>query len=161
MFKNFISSLLVFAFLLSGCSKYNQVRKSLDFLNTDFFPCDVVRVINGDSFYCQPSNRDTERIKLIGVEIPEPVEEKATAFTKSLLKRGTPVKLEFEEKARDSYGYIFAYVHLPGGKILNNLLIQEGFAQVVISSPNFKYKDLYLDLQKEAKEQGKGFWGIK
>jgi len=147
------------AFLLVGCSKYDAVRKSLDFLKADSFPCEVAQVKDGDLFYCQPSNRDTEKIKLIGVEIPEPVEEKATAFTKSLLKRGTPVKLEFDEEARDSYGYILAYVHLPGGKILNNLLIQEGYAQVMINSPNFKYKDLFLKLEKEAKKQDKGLWG--
>ncbi len=159
MFRNFSSSLLMLAFLLVGCSKYDAVRKSLDFLKTDSFPCDVVQVKDADLFYCQLSNRDTEKIELIGVEIPKLVEEKATAFAKSLLKRGTPVKLEFDEEARDSDGRILAYVHLPGGKILNNLLIQEGYAQVVVNSPNFKYKDLYLDLQKEAKEQGKGLWG--
>lgn len=161
MFKNVISNLLVVTVILSGCSKYNQVRKSLNFLNTDFFSCDVVEVIYSDMFYCQLSDRETEKIKLIGVEVPKPVEEKATAFTESLLKRGAPVKLEFDKETGDNYGHILAYVHLPGGKILNNLLIQEGYAQVMINSSNFKYKDLFLRLEKEAKEQGKGFWGTK
>jgi micrococcal nuclease len=50
---------------------------------------------------------------------------------------------------------------LPGGKLLNSLLIQEGYARVVINLSDVRYKDLFLNLQKEAKEQGKGFWGIK
>lgn len=161
MFKNFISNLLVLNVLLSGCSKYHEVRKGLDFLKTDSFQCDVVQVIDGDMFYCQPSDREIERIKLIGVEVPEPVEDKATAFTKSLLKRGTPVRLEFDKETRDSYGHILAYVYLPGGKLLNSLLIGEGYAQVVIDSSDVKYKDLFLNLQQEAKEQGRGLWGIK
>jgi len=109
---------------LIGCSKYNQLRKSLDFLKTVSFPCDVVQVRESDMFHCQLSNRDTEKIKLIGVEIPKAIEEKATAITKSLLKRRTTVKLEFDEETRDSFGRILAYVYLPGGEILNGLLIQ-------------------------------------
>ncbi|MGE5444080.1 MAG: thermonuclease family protein [Ignavibacteriales bacterium] len=137
------------------------MRKSLDFLKTDSFQCDVVWVIYGDMFYCQLSDREIEKIKLIGVEVPKLVEEKATGFTKSLLKRGTLVKLEFDKETRDSYGHILAYVYLPGGKMLNSLLIGEGYAQVVINSSDVRYKDLFLNLQKEAKEQGKGLWGIK
>ncbi len=161
MFKNFILNMLVLAFLLSGCSKYSEVRRSLDFLKTDSFQCDVVQVIYGDMFYCQLSDRETEKIKLIGVEIPKPIEGKAAAFTKSILKRGTLVKLEFDKETRDRYGHILAYVYLPGGKWLNSLLIQEGYARVVINLSDVRYKDLFLNLQKEAKEQGKGFWGIK
>lgn len=64
------------AFLLSGCSKYDEVRKSLDFLKTDSFQCDVVWVIYGDMFYCQLSDREIEKIKLIGVEVPKVLRKK-------------------------------------------------------------------------------------
>jgi micrococcal nuclease len=166
MFRIFTSIPLAPAFVLAtllliGCSKYDEVRKHLKFLEAESFPCDVVRVIDSDTFHCQPPNGETEKIKLIGVEVPESIEKKATTFVKSFLRNGAPVKLELDEETRDKYGRILAYVYLPGGKMLNALLIQEGYAQVMVNPPNVKYKDLFLGLQKEAKEQGKGLWGIK
>jgi micrococcal nuclease len=145
--------------ILTGCSKYEGVRKSLF---PQYFKCDVVQVIGGDSFYCQfQRDREIEKIKLIGIEIPESVGEKTTRFAQSLLTRGTPVRIEQDVEGRDKHGRILAYVYPPGGTMLNALLIQEGYARVITVPPNFKYKDLFLNLQKQAKEQGKGLWGIK
>ncbi len=120
----------------------------------------VTRVIDGDTFYCQfQTDREIEKIKLIGIEIPELLGERATEFTKSYLRRGIPVKLERDAEGRDSHGRVLAYIYIPGDEMLNALLIQEGYARVMIVQPNFKYKDLFLNLQKQAKEQGKGLWG--
>jgi micrococcal nuclease len=38
------------------------------------------------------------------------------------------------------------------------LLIQEGYAQVIINPSNIKYKDLFLKLETEAREQDRGMW---
>jgi len=43
--------------------------------------------------------------------------------------------------------------------VLNALLHQEGYAQVMTIPPNIKYQDLFLKLLREAREQGKGLWG--
>ncbi len=164
VFKSFRPILLALTFgtaflILTGCSKYEDVRKSLF---PQYFKCDVVRVIGGDSFYCQfQRDREIEKIRLIGIEITESIGERATRFTQSLLTRGTPVRIEQDVEGRDEHGHILAYVYPPGGTMLNALLIQEGYARVLINPPNIKYKDLFLNLQKEAKEQGKGLWGIK
>src|ERR1700741_4105018 len=153
MLRIFTSIPLLPAFILATlflteCSKYDEVRRHLNFFESESFPCNVLQVINSDTFHCQPPNEETEKIKLIGVEVPESIEKKATTFMKSFLRNGTPVKLELDEETRDNYGRILAYVYLPGGKMLNALLIQGGYAQVMINPPNIKYKDLFLGLQK-------------
>lgn len=48
---------------------------------------------------------------------------------------------------------------LPDGSMLNALLVREGYAQVMTVSPNVKYQDIFLKLQREAREQGRGLWG--
>jgi micrococcal nuclease len=69
-----------------------------------------------------------------------------------------PVKLEFDRETRDKFGLILAYVYLPGDKMLNALLLQEGYAKVIANTPNLKFKDLFFKLEAEAKTQGKGLW---
>jgi micrococcal nuclease len=50
-----------------------------------------------------------------------------------------------------------------GGKgvfpvMLNAYLIQEGYAQVMTVAPNVKYQEIFLRLQREAREKQKGLW---
>jgi micrococcal nuclease len=145
--------------LLAGCSKYKEVEEKLRFAFPEYAKCDALRVIDGDRFYCQLPNREIEKVRLIGVEIPEQIAEKAAKFAESKLVRGTPVKLEFDEETRDSHGSIPAYVYLPDGKMLNALLIEGGYAKAVTVMPNVKFKDLFLKIEAEARKQGKGLWG--
>lgn len=145
------------------------------------FECNVVRVIDGDTFVCQFSDGKEEHIGLIGVDTPEArinpkaerdaersgqdidtiisLGKKAENFTKSYLKLGTSVNLELDIQPRDRYGRLLAYVYLPNGTMLNALLLQEGYAQIMTIPPNVKYQDLFLKLQREAREQGIGIVG--
>lgn len=104
--------------LLTGCSNYQEVKENLKFAFPEYIKCDVVQVVDADIFHCQLSDGQIEKVRLIGVEIPESISDSASKFTKSYLRIGTPVKLEFDEEPRDSYGLILAYAYLPGGKIL-------------------------------------------
>ncbi len=45
------------------------------------------------------------------------------------------------------------------GLSLNALLIREVYAQVITVLPNARYQDLFLKLQREARELGKEFLG--
>lgn len=85
--------------------------------------------------------------------------EKAEQFTKSYLKIETIVKLELDVQPRDKDGRLLAYVYRPDGTMLNALLAQEGYAQVMTIPPNVKYQDLFLKLQREARENNRGIWG--
>jgi micrococcal nuclease len=142
--------------------------------------CNVVRVIDGDTFVCRFSDGKEEHIRLIGVDAPElrrnqkgekdserrgqdistilAQGKKASNFTKSYLKPGIPVKLELDVELRDRYQRLLAYVYLPDGTFFNALLVQEGYAQIMTVPPNVRYQDLFLKLQREARENNRGLW---
>ncbi len=155
MFKSSIFFLLV---LIVGCSKYKDIEEKLDFAFPNYIRCNVVKVVSGDAFDCQLQNIEIGTIELIGVQIPSSFEVRATDFSKSYLRRGLPVKLEFDEERYDGIN-ILAYVFLPGEKMLNALLIEEGFAEFNTKPPNVTYEKYFLSLQERAKGQGKGIWG--
>jgi micrococcal nuclease len=142
--------------------------------------CIVDRVIDGDTFVCQFSDGKEEHIRLIGVDAPESrrnekaerdsqrtgqdIEtiiaqgKKASGFSKSYLKPGTTVKLELDVEHRDKYWRLLAYTYLPDGTMFNTLLVKEGYAQIMTIPPNVRHQDLFLELQREARENHRGLW---
>lgn len=42
---------------------------------------------------------------------------------------------------------------------MNAWLVQQGYAQVMTVPPNVKYQELFLKLQREAREAARGLWG--
>ena len=44
--------------------------------------------------------------------------------------------------------------------MFNETLLREGYAQVATFPPNVKYVDRFLEAQREAREAGKGLWGL-
>lgn len=138
-------------------------------------------MIDGDTFVCQFSDVKEEHIRLIGVDAPEVRSnpkakrdsertgedlntmitqgKEATSFAKKYLKDGTRVSLEMDVQLRDRYGRLLAYVYLPNGEMFNALLVKEGYAQIFTIPPNVKYEDLFLTLQRAARENNRGLWG--
>jgi micrococcal nuclease len=48
------------------------------------------------------------------------------------------------------------------GKLrLNAELVRQGYAQVATYPPNVKYQELFLKLQREAREAKRGLWGTR
>jgi micrococcal nuclease len=104
-------------------------------------------------------------VRLIGVDTPEtkdprkpvqPFGQEAAAFTQKLVE-GKEVRLEYDVQRKDTYGRTLAYVY-SGDTMLNAELVRQGYAQVATFPPNVKYQDLFLKLQREAREAGRGLW---
>jgi micrococcal nuclease len=107
-------------------------------------------------------------VRLIGVDTPEskhprkPVQafgKEASAFTKQLVE-GKDVRLEFDVQRKDKYQRTLAYVYV-GDTMLNAELVRQGYAQVATFPPNVTYQELFLKLQREAREAGRGLWKAK
>jgi len=146
-------------------------------------PCTLVRVVDGDTFHCRLSSGEEVKVRLIGVDTPESsdnpkarrdaersgqsLEEiikmgKASAeFTKRLLPKGETVYLEFDVQKTDRHGRLLAYVWLRDGRMLNEVLLREGYAMVYTIPPNVKYQERFLQAQREAREKRRGFWGTE
>lgn len=128
----------------------------------------VTKVIDGDTIILA----NGERIRYIGVDTPElrrkvrgrwmyeprPFAEDSTEFNRRLTE-GKIVRLEFDVEKRDKYGRLLAYVYLENGTFVNAELLKQGYAQLTTIPPNVKYVDLFVSLQREARQNNRGLWG--
>lgn len=78
-------------------------------------------------------------------------------FTRGLLK-GKKVRLLLDVQQHDVEGRMLAYVYA-GDTFVNAELVKRGLAEVTTYPPNVRYEDLFLTLEKEAKEKKLGLWG--
>ena len=142
--------------------------------------CVVVRVYDGDTFKCRLDNGEEVKVRLIGIDTPESRRNKkayrdarregrsveeivrlgkmASAFTKKLLPKGSVVYLEADVQIHDRYGRLLAYVYLPDGRMLNEVLLEEGYATVYTIPPNVKYAERFVELQRKAMREKRGLW---
>jgi micrococcal nuclease len=141
----------------------DQLRGSYDATAT------VKRVTDGDTLDISPAIDGVEDVRLIGPDTPEtkkpgcavaePYGREAYAFTKSEIE-GRRVGVEFDRERQDRYGRLLAYVYEVDGDMLNEVLIEEGYAQVLVIAPNDRYADRFYAAQNEARAAGKGIWGL-
>ena len=87
--------------------------------------------------------------------------KRAAAFMKSILRKGDGVTLEYDADKYDRYGRTLAYVYLPDGRMLNDLIILSGYASPLTVPPNVKYKDRFLKSYKSAWGNKTGLWSEK
>ncbi len=126
----------------------------------------MVRVIDGDTIQICCVFGDREKVGYIGINRPEihhpmkgvePYGKEAAEANRKLVD-GKTVRLEFDVQQLDRYKRLLAYVYLEDGIFVNAWLVEHGFAQVMTVPPNVKYQDLFLKLQREAREKGRGLW---
>ncbi len=126
----------------------------------------VVRVVDGDTIQVCCIVWKREKVRYIGINTPETKhptkgveyygQEAAEANRK--LVDGKTVRLEFDVQEQDRYGRLLAYVYLEEGTFVNAWLVQHGYAAVMTVPPNVKHQELFLRLQREAREEGRGLW---
>ena len=121
----------------------------------------VIRVIDGDTIELEGG----VKVRYIGIDTPETVHpskpvqfmgKEASAFNRQLVE-GKDVRLEYDVQRTDKYGRTLAYVYV-GDTFVNAELVKQGYAQIMTIPPNVKYQDLFLKLQKEAREAKLGLW---
>lgn len=119
--------------------------------------CVVERVADGDTFTC----RDGRRVRLLGMDTPELRQgepgRQAHAALRRLLPQGSTVRLESDVAPRDRYGRDLAYVWT-GSRMVNEVLVREGWAMLYTLPPNVKYADRLERAQKAARAAGAGLW---
>ncbi|APG28794.1 hypothetical protein A7E78_13735 [Syntrophotalea acetylenivorans] len=74
--------------------------------------------------------------------------------------KGETVVLKTENKERDRYNRLLAYVYLPDGRLLNRLLLEKGFA-VVYKRFDFEQKTDFLEAESQARCNKNGLWQRK
>ena len=167
LYKLFFLNLFVVLFVLPSLQAENQNIAT------------VIKVIDGDTLKIKYQSSE-ENIRLIGIDTPESkinkkakkdskrsgqdiktiiaLGDKAANFTRSLVKPGNTIKVEFDVQQRDRYGRILGYIYLNNGKMLNEEIIKAGYANIMTVPPNVKHQEVFLIAYREASNNRKGLW---
>lgn len=120
--------------------------------------CVVATVGDGDSFTCQGGRR----VRLLLIDTPELAQGRIGAQAASALKRiappGTTLGLEFDVERADQYDRTLAYAWKNNRTMVNEAMLREGFAEVVVFPPNVKYVERFRALRDSAKAARVGLW---
>lgn len=107
----------------------------------------------------------TYKVRLIGIDTPEsvkpgtPVEcfaKEASAATNALLS-GLEVRLVKDVENTDRYDRLLRYVYI-GDEMANARLVANGYALAYTYPPNVRWAGLFVQLQREAREENRGLW---
>jgi micrococcal nuclease len=141
---------------------------------------EVTRVVDGDTIEVRITGRvdgpgagDTRTggsydVRLIGIDTPEsvkpnsPVEcfgREASAAAKALLQ-GSDVKLVKDVEETDRYDRLLRYVYL-GQELANARLVVNGYAAAYTYPPNVRHSELFVQLQRDAREHNRGLWSTE
>ncbi|WP_139998141.1 thermonuclease family protein [Paenibacillus paridis] len=163
MKRMFIILLMLACLPLAACSAISELNSNVIQTNQWY---QVAGYIDGDTFKIKTGSDETT-IRLLYVDTPEtkkqdsPVEPfgpEASAYTKQVLTESQEVRLTFDKELNDQYDRTLAIVELKDGRILNELLLEEGLAKVLIVEPNVKMENAYKQLEQQAKVAKKGLW---
>jgi micrococcal nuclease len=124
----------------------------------------VAVVYDGDTVKVRTDSGYSRLVRLIGIDTPEIEDSPDNTQLEALLaKRFTfhflfrkRVKLSYDRETEDKYGRLLAYVWTEAG-LFNEFILKEGFARVFLKYP-YNMKEKFILAQKEAQEQGRGFW---
>jgi micrococcal nuclease len=124
----------------------------------------VVKVVDGDTIHVRLHDR-VEKVRYIGVNTPElrhPTQGEQAGSQEAWeanrrLVASRQVRLELDTRERDRYGRLLAYVWV-GETMVNAELVDLGYAQVMTVPPHVRYQQLFLRLQRDAREAGRGLW---
>lgn len=106
----------------------------------------------------------TEKVRLIGIDAPEIKQEPWGRRAKKHLKKlinesGGSVYLEYDLDRRDKYGRILAYLWDKKGRMINEKMVEDGYATVLTIPPNVKYVKRFIEAQQMARKNKAGMWG--
>jgi micrococcal nuclease len=122
----------------------------------------VVAVLDGDTIVISGG----DKVRYAGLntpethhpdKLPEYCGQEAFEANRRLVA-GKAVRLEFDERRRDQYGRLLAYVHVDS-LFVNAELIRQGYAQVSTYKENQRYHAEFGRLQQGAIAARRGLWG--
>jgi len=118
--------------------------------------CRIAHVIDGDTFNCT----DGRKVRLLLVDAPEAGRfgNIARRALSTLIPVGSDVTLETDSLPRDAAGRVLAYVYISDGRMVNDILIREGFAFFKPSRENSRYAPQLRSAEEKAREEHRGVW---
>jgi micrococcal nuclease len=127
----------------------------------------VVRVVDGDTIEVSIAGA-SYTVRYIGVDTPEtrrpgtavqPYGPEATEANERLVL-GKAVYLEKDVSETDRFGRLLRYVWV-GDVMANEELVAQGYARVSTYPPDVKHTERFLAAERQAREAGRGLWGLE
>ena len=139
----------------------------------------VISVIDGDTLKVRYKGKN-QSVRLIGIDAPESSKNRkafkdsarsskdinviisqgkmAKTYVQTLVKKGDTVRIVFDIEKRDRYHRLLGYVYLSDGRMLNDVIIRNGYASLLTIPPNVRYKSKFLKSYMYAREHRLGLW---
>ena len=181
----FVRSRLAFAGVVlagtAGCSPgvslQHQAPATFALEPGGFERATVTEVVDGDTIEVEigravagPGAGDTQPgrsydVRLIGIDTPETVHpqkpvqcfgREASAAAKAYLL-GRDIRMVKDVEDVDQYDRLLRYVYV-GAEMANARLVANGYASAYTYPPNVRHSELFVELQREARENNRGLW---
>jgi micrococcal nuclease len=137
----------------------------------------VDRVVDGDTLEVVITGRvagpalgeavigETYVVRLIGIDTPESVDPNRpiecwgseASQAMSALLQDQSVRLVRDVEETDSFDRLLRYVYI-GAEMANARLVANGYAAAYAYPPNNRHSDLFVQLQRAARENDRGLW---
>lgn len=123
--------------------------------------CSVTEIVDGDTIRCG----DLGRVRLLLIDTPErdqqPWGGRARDALAELLPAGSEARLEADVQPRDRYGRLLAYVYRTDGLQVNEMMVRNGFAEVLVYPPNVRHVEVLRRARTLARNAGLGLWSTE
>lgn len=130
-------------------------------------PFPVTSVTDGDTIRVNIDGTST-RVRLIGIDTPEVTDPRkpVQCFGREASRRahelmdGSQVWLEYDpsQGRHDRYGRTLAYVWQTEAELVNEKMVNEGFAHEYTYETPYKYRDTFLAAEQAARTAERGLW---
>jgi micrococcal nuclease len=126
----------------------------------DFDPATVLEIHEGNRIEVDLDGERVEvRYLLVQTEPLDQVTGEDALLRNRELVEGQLVHLERDASDRDREGRLLRYVYLPDGRMVNEVLLREGYAQVPNAGQDTRYESELRMAQADAMLAGRGMWG--
>jgi micrococcal nuclease len=124
----------------------------------------VLDIVDGNTIRVNLGDR-VETVRYIGINAKQTMQAPKspsqsggdiTDVNRQLVAR-QQVRLELDAQERDREGRLLAYVFVADGMV-NAELVRRGSAEVMTIQPNVRYRDLFITLEQEARDDRRGLW---
>lgn len=130
-------------------------------------PARVVNVLDGETLDVDFGDR-LDRVRLMGIDAPaiaapfQPAEcfgnEAAAHMLKLVEGKTVQVAADFVNNLRDAAQRLYAYVWLPDGRMLNGVMIADGYAYAQAERIQHRFLADFQVVERQARAQGRGLW---
>lgn len=135
------------------------------------FEVELEKCVDGDTAKFKLSNNEVETFRFLAVDTPEtvhptkgeePFGKDASNYTCKRLTEAKKITLEYDEKSNktDNYGRGLVWVFVDDA-LLQEELVEKGYAEVAYLYGKYKYNDLLKDTQEVAKVNKVGIWSLE